>query len=578
MSERKSQTKYVPLRVRFRTAAEALSTEREHAHISREDLQGGTEPLVPDLSEFSDAQRRTQQIKELVRLGALLRADLKLDTILQQFAASIAACTGFRVLVINLFDEKRNRTIRAAFAGLSEADQSKLRAKNLRADGFPRNLPAEYRVSQSYFVPHSHGSCPDPVVSSSYANYEPGGWHPEDMLIVPFYSTRQQKMLGYLSLDDPEDSRVPTEESIEVVELFANQVALAIDNAHLMQEREEEHRALQVGIALLKEDLEELRAGHLEVQVRASHPTLQPVADAINSVTRDIKTILSNMQLVTGAVDEHTRNVQRSSELLALDTVQQQRQTEQISLALQTTSTTMNQLASYADDLAQKTNEVVEVTEHAQRSVDRAFSGMQGVREATMRSVRIMKSLGESGQEVNEAVGSMAELSMRLHLLSLNAAIEASRVGEHGQGFAVVVQEIRTLAKGCTEAARKVSDYIRTFQKETATASHSVEQGTQQVVMQTELVAQTVVSLDAIDKVTEELTELVKQVCLTVEGQEQNSQQVEQAADEISRVTGHITSHTQGIQQSLSHLVELTDTLRSRVASLHLDERQHSAR
>jgi len=93
------------------------------------------------------------------------------------------------------------------------------------------------------------------VINKTANDYEPGGWHPDDALIVPLYSPRKKKLLGLLSLDDPEDGKIPTLESLEVAELFANQAAVAIDNARIFQERDAEHRALEEGIALLRDDL-----------------------------------------------------------------------------------------------------------------------------------------------------------------------------------------------------------------------------------------------------------------------------------------------------------------------------------
>src|SRR5437762_6035646 len=102
------------------------------------------------------------------------------------------------------------------------------------------------------------------AVDMSMESYKPGGWHPEDMLIVPLFSPRQKKLLGVLSLDDPEDGKIPTVESMEVAELFANQAAIAIDNARIFQEREAEHRALEEGIALLRDDRSEEHTSELQ--------------------------------------------------------------------------------------------------------------------------------------------------------------------------------------------------------------------------------------------------------------------------------------------------------------------------
>ncbi|HLZ55403.1 MAG TPA: methyl-accepting chemotaxis protein, partial [Ktedonosporobacter sp.] len=432
----------------------------------------------------------------------------------------------------------------------------------------------EFRISQSYFISHeNHDVFAEGNWLPSEANnsYIPGGWY-DDALLVPLFSPRERKMLGVLSLDDPEDGQLPTLESIEVVELFANQAAIAIDNARLFQEREDERLVLEQGIAVLREDLEQLQSGDLRVRVRATHQKLQPIADAMNVVTENISAMVGSMQMVTRAVDEHTRNVQHNSELLVRDTSQQERQVHHISSAIEEIANMMHTVSERAAVLSKTAIDAVDITMEAQGAVDRAVDGMGKVREATMQSARTMKSLSESGQEINETVMAITDLTTRMHLLALNAAIEATRAGEHGHGFSVVAKEMRTLAVHSGEAARKISAYIRTFQQETSTVSQSVEQNTQQVVMQTELVTQTGVALDAISIVTEQLTTLIQGVCETAENQTQGSKMVVTAVGEILRMTSDITQHMREMQQSMVQLVDLTDSLRSRMAVFHLSE------
>src|SRR5260370_16039361 len=141
-----------------------------------------------------------------------------------------------------------------------------------------RLMGTEFSISQSYFIPHEYMDMYSDVaisVEMTEDDYEPGGWHPQDMLIVPLYSPRQKKLLGFLSLDDPEDGRIPTVESVEMIELFANQAAIAIDNALIFQEREAERLALEEAIVLLRKDLELVQSGHLRVRVQPSHEKLQ---------------------------------------------------------------------------------------------------------------------------------------------------------------------------------------------------------------------------------------------------------------------------------------------------------------
>src|SRR5205085_1969189 len=181
MSERRQQSWYVPLRVRFRSPAEQAQWEREHIPqptLGDSNLLPLTGADVPSDVDI-DAQRRTRQIKELLRLSNIMRAGLGLSEVLQQIVASTSACTGFRILVVHL----------------------------------------------------------------------------------------QKKVLGCRSVDDPEDSKVPAVESIEVAELFANQAAIAIDNVRILQGKEAESQVLDKAIAALLYNIEQIQRGELGVRI-----------------------------------------------------------------------------------------------------------------------------------------------------------------------------------------------------------------------------------------------------------------------------------------------------------------------
>ncbi len=578
MSEKKQQKVFVPLRVRLRTPAEQAQSEHEHPSS----ISPTHPPTMPDHAQDSlivplpsgtESAQRTQQIKELIRLGNVLRAELGLNEVLQQIVASISACTGFHMAVINLVEENNQKTSPVAFSGASDEGQRLIIENPLTLVQMHRLMRSEFRISQSYYIPHLYADMYADIVgivNKTEDDYEPGGWHPEDLLIVPLYSPRQRKLLGVLSLDDPDDGKIPTVESMEMVELFANQAAIAIDSARIFQEREAERVALEEAIVLLRQDLEQVQRGDLRVRVQSSHQKLQPVVEAINITIEEISEILGSVQMVTQAVDEHAQGVQRSSQVLVRDTTQQERQVGQITQIVEEMASTLKSVTEQSDTVSFVARDASEVTTEGQNQVARAGDGMRQVRETTMHSARVMKRLGESGQEINDTVMEITDLTTRMNLLALNAAIEAVRAGEQGQGFAAIAQEIRTLAVHSAEASRKVATRLRAIQSETSAVSQSVEQNIQQVVMQTELVTQTGVALEAISIVTEQMADLVQNICTAAESQSQSSKMVVYAIDEISRMTGEIAEQTGNLNQSLAHLVEMTNSLRSRMSVFHV--------
>lgn len=572
MPEEKQHNLFVPLRVRFRSPTDSLAWTQgvgDAASLPPEPA-ANDEPTAPSLPIIKNAELlQSRQVKELIRLGNILRAELGLDEVLAQVVSSINRCTGFRRAVVHLIEEKSEFATVLAFLGISEEEKQVLREHPMRVEQMLKLMCPEFQISQSYFIEHGNTDVFSDLVAvggGEVEGYQAGDWHPNDVLIIPLFSPRQRKVLGFMSLDDPADGKIPTEESIEMVELFANQAATALDNARLFQEREAERVALEGAIVDLRHDLERVQRGDLRVRVQFSHEKLKPVAEAINVMLGEISSILATVQLVTQAVDEYAQGVQHHSDLLVEDASQQESQVQHISLAIEEMAGIMQRVSASASKISTVSVDAMDVNEEGQNQIARAIDGMRQVREVTMQSSRVMKRLGESGQEINDTVAEISDLTARMNLLALNAAIEAVRAGDQGQGFGVIAQEIRSLAVHSAEAARKVSTRLRTIQHETATVSESVEQNIQQVVMQSELVSQTGAALEAISVVTTQMSDLVEEICAAADNQAQGSRRVVFSVEEISRMTGEITQHMLEMQQSLAHLVELTNLLRTRVS------------
>ena len=580
MSERKQQNLSVPLRVRFRSPAERAQWEREQVAALP------TIPATPDgrisqapvlsLPHDSEISLRVRQVKELIRLSNMWRAELRLDEVLQRIVVVISAYTGFRIGVINLLEDQNDYFTPAAFAGAAEESRRIIREHPVTVEQMMRIMQPEFQISQSYFISHEYATAFADVggaTDKTLDDYEPGGWHPEDSLFVPLFSPRMKKILGFLSLDDPVDGKIPTQESIEMIELFANQAAVAIDNARFFQEREAERLALAEAIGMLRRDLEQVQHGDLRVRVRSTHEKLQPVVEAANGMIGEMSNMLGSAQGVTQAVDAQALDVRRASDVLARDASQQKRQVDHIVQAAEDIAGTIKRVSERAGELSKALNEAAEVTRGGSQQIARANDGMRFMRDTTLHSMHVMKRLGESGQEINETVLELTSLTTRMNLLALNAAIEAVRAGEQGQGFVVIAQEIRSLAVSSAEAARKVASRIHTIQNEITTVSQSVDQNIQHVVSQSDLITETCMALEAISTVMERMVEMMQGLEPAAESQTTGSQLVAHSVQEIARMATDIAGQSGHLKHSLADLVELTSALRSRFAAIRVTER-----
>ena len=157
------------------------------------------------------------------------------DAILTRIAQAIRKALGYEVVVLALFDPKRDEFIRRAHAGLDDVWEE-MRKKHVSSSEIMAFFNQEFRVSNSFFVSHAalrqseHGVFVRPEESMP----KPEEWHENDMLLVPLMSAEQ--MVGYLSVREPHDRRVPTLEKVQTLEIFALQAVTALQSARQYDE------------------------------------------------------------------------------------------------------------------------------------------------------------------------------------------------------------------------------------------------------------------------------------------------------------------------------------------------------
>ncbi|MBA6145779.1 methyl-accepting chemotaxis protein [Pseudomonas sp. p99-361] len=225
---------------------------------------------------------------------------------------------------------------------------------------------------------------------------------------------------------------------------------------------------------------EALGAGDLSARLSVtSHDEIGQLASSFNKMGEALSGMVEHIRSASEQVSSRAKSLSGLSAGACEGMEQQSGEITSMAGAVEEFSATSMNIADNMAGTERMARDNAQQTRIGRSAMDEASRSLKQIADALGGTATVMDSLGARSQEIGGIISVITAIAEQTNLLALNAAIEAARAGEQGRGFAVVADEVRSLAARTRQATDEISGMITSIQQQTGHAITTLEQGNQ---------------------------------------------------------------------------------------------------